>query len=665
MLSAAEISILSLCGYVVFRRRGYTFSEAWAFALISVLMAFSLLFQLAFLVHHPALMIVVEGIWSCWAVVVLWRERHRLTEAVSILGGFFKSHPAAGWIIAGGWVYLTGLALWVPPDALHWELLGRTLTMLRPAADSSPVIDCALDSPLPLNTVALPYLFLRHQTDIGVGLIGCMAYLSIGFSTYALARRYAWPPTAITVSLVVLSMPRFVLLATTPGFEIVPAAAALFCLLAAYRVIEAPNPTDLWFLIWGILFSIHAYSVFLAVPALMLPLTAIMLFRRHGVHVWWKTIKKHGGRSAAALLPALVFSQVWLIAWHRLACSVWAQNPPALAVLYNPDGIQGALANMGRYLLQSAHLTQPVESLLFHTTGLSISQVWEGIHRLLIQNFFGNQGAALPFQIRWSADQRFCWFGPFGFLLILPAIAYAVRRAPRRLKAIAIAAVGYFFLVSLVLAWQPENVRFFDFFFACGGFCTALFLTPWRVSARGRRALQVAGAILMIYASAFNHHKPALGFRALTRVLRQDSQTSEHVRTGNMLQLLVEGSIWRQALWGPERLGPARRFFGDDRVIRTVRQVPASARLWVIAGDAAHAYPFLLRLPSASYVPARHFTFDRLARAPGKPPLYLVFADRAVPERPSSINAAILWRADSERQNLPGGLVRIDGAGGA
>ena len=96
-----------------------------------------------------------------------------------------------------------------------------------------------------LNILILPHLFLRCQTDWGVGILGFMAYLSISFSTYALSRRYAWPPTAATASIIVLSLPRLVYLSTSPGHEIIPTATALFCLLALFRAVESPNlPND-------------------------------------------------------------------------------------------------------------------------------------------------------------------------------------------------------------------------------------------------------------------------------------------------------------------------------------------------------------------------------------------------------------------------------------
>jgi hypothetical protein len=665
ILSAAEILILNFCGYVVFRRWRYTFSESWAYALMSVLMVFSLLFQLTFITGLPLFSSAVEGLLILGAVGILGRERRKLIDLCFIVRQFLQNHPAAGLVIIVAWLYLALTAFCIPPETHHWDLLSRTLTILQTGAwsGSEPSIlrNCGVDDPMPLNTIVLPYLFLRHQTDLGVGLIGCMAYMSIGFSTYALSRRYAWPPTAIIVTLIVLSMPRFVLLASTPGFEIVPGAVALFCLLAAYRAIESPNLKDLFYLIWGILFSIHACSLFLAVPAILLPLTAILLFRRHGFNIWWKTVKSHRWQAAAAILPAVIFSQVWLVVWTRIVCRIWVHNPPTLAVVYNPDGIQGALANIGRYLLQSAHLTQPVDRLLYHTTGLSLSRLWEGIHALVVQNVFGQRGAALPFQITWTTDERICWFGPFGFLLVLPAIAYAVSRAPRRLKSIAVAASGYFFLIALVPAWRPENVRFFDFFFVCGGFCTAFFLSPWRVSARGRRVLQFIGTMLLLYAAAFNHFKPALGFDAFLNSPRQESLPQGQTRSTGGLQRLLTGSIWWQTRWGSDRLGPARHLFGDDRVEQVLVRVPQTAKLWVIAAETAHAYPFLLRRSSAAYLPVQRFALDRLAAAHRHETLYLLFADRPPPDLPPSMGAEILWRTDSETAPFGGALIRING----
>ena len=111
----------------------------------------------------------------------------------------------------------------------------------------------------------------------------------------------------------------------------------------------------------------------------------------------------------------------------------------------------------------------------------------------------GDLGAAAPFSVSWAPGAAGAWFGPLGFFLVLPAVAYALVRGPRRLKAVAVAMAGYVYIVTLAVAWAPGNARYFTVLFACCGFMTAFFLPPWRFSSGGKRRLQVIGALLLFY----------------------------------------------------------------------------------------------------------------------------------------------------------------------
>ena len=93
--------------------------------------------------------------------------------------------------------------------------------------------------------------------------------------------------------------------------------------------------------------------------------------------------------------------------------------------------------------------------------------------------------------LAWAAGTDLSWFGPFAFFLILPAILYAAFKAPRRLKAVAVALLGYCYLMILIPAWIPGNARLFTIFFATGGYFVAFLLPPWRLSRRQRSLLQI------------------------------------------------------------------------------------------------------------------------------------------------------------------------------
>ena len=155
---------------------------------------------------------------------------------------------------------------------------------------------------------------------------------------------------------------------------------------------------------------------------------------------------------------------------------------------------------MGRYLLESIHLTQLIERVSQWVFDLSPVAWFQRVHDGPMASLFADQGAVEPFKIIWVTGTDLSWFGPFAFLLILPAVLYAAFKAPRRLKAVAVALLGYFYLMTLIPAWRPGNARLFTIFYATGGFFVAFLLPPWRLSRRQRSLLQMLNGVLFFYA---------------------------------------------------------------------------------------------------------------------------------------------------------------------
>lgn len=330
-------------------------------------------------------------------------------------------------------------------------------------------------------------------------------------------------------------------------------------------------------------------------------------------------------------------------------------------VVYNNDGLQGTAANTIRYLLQSIDLTPPVDNLLNWAMGFSVSGLLQRVYESLVAPVFDGRGAAAAFQIVWGADERLSWFGPFGFVLILPAIVYSVRRAPRRLKAIAVALVGYFFLVALIPAWQPENVRYFDVFFLCGSVCTAFFLPPWRLSRRGRRVLMTIGAGLLVYAAACNEHKPAFtlpnGLASPGAGAPRAAPHSEVDRAARPIS--ATGSIWTASDWGRKRCWAAPLIYGDDRLEAAGSLVDKSERLWLIYEDSSFTYPFLRRFPAAETAPLREITRQMMTSSRGRRIAYLMFVDCSPPQWLDGGNGSLLWKATLDTAKVPGALIHL------
>jgi hypothetical protein len=563
------------------------------------------------------------------------------------------------------WSYLALLALVIPPGTAYWQSIARVLEFeshgtLFPAGMST-LMGANQGLPASANILILPHLFLRFHGDAGLGLLGFAAYLSIGFSVYALSRRYAWPSTAFTVVVIVLSMPRMVYLATSPGYEIIPTAVALFCLLAVFRTVESPNVRDLYLLLLGLVFMISKATLQLAFPLVLVPLASLLLFRRHGLVTWWHLVAARPSILLLFSIPALIFSPLLPLV-HSLLANGSSDGTRILStVAYNNDGLQGTAANAIRYLLQSIDLTLPVDNLLKWAMGFSVSGLLQRVYETLVVPVFDGRGTATAFRIAWGADERFSWFGPFGFGLILPAVVYSVRRAPRRLKAVAVALVGYFFLVALIPAWRPENVRYFDVFFLCGSVCTAFFLPPWRLSKKGRRVLMIIGAGLLVYAAACNDHKPAFTLPSGLTGPETDAYGAA-LRPGDkraVKPVIPAGSIWTASDWGRKRNWAVPLIYGDDRVEAADRLVGKSERLWLIYEEPALTYPFLRHFPTAETIPLREISREMVTSSRGRRVAYLMFVDCPPPQWLDQRDGTLLWKATLDTATVPGALIRL------
>jgi len=330
--------------------------------------------------------------------------------------------------------------------------------------------------------------FLRFGIDFGSGIFCFLAYLSIGFSTYALARRYSWHPTAFTIAILVMSMPRLVVQAIYPGTQIISVAVALFCILAIYRTVEMPNLTDLILLILGLFFCISGNISSMIFAPILLVLSCVVLFRRHGI-ITWKSILGKNFYTFFAVVPAAIFSQCWLKdSWSGVFSSI----------SFNNDGIQGALANFIRYILESFYFTASIDIIFERVFKWNMAQALESLYNFCVRPFLGESGAVQVFHLTGVPNEMFS-FGPVGFFLVLPALLYAMVKGPRRLKAVATAFFVYFYLVSLIIAWAPGNAMFFELFYVCAGFSIAFFFPPWRFTKRNKKFFQTAGCFLLFF----------------------------------------------------------------------------------------------------------------------------------------------------------------------
>lgn len=486
--AAVEAALLCWAATALFHRARYPFAEAAAYGIACTLMLYSFLFQTAAWTGLAFLSPALEAVLVVAACVVLLRGRP-ITLVWAPLRGILTSHPLPAGALAAALAYLLFRAMDAPSGFGQWPWMWPVLDLQR------GIGFCGTETGGSFNHAILAHLVLRHHIRFGLGLFGFLSYLQVGLASYALARRYAWPPTALTASLVVLSAPRLVMHAVTPGVEIAAAAAAVFVLLALYRNVEEPNSLDTVLMLLGIAFCASAGPVGFALPPVLLGLAAVVLYRRHGGRYWWALGRRGPFWVLAALLPVTVFLQPW-----RLFCPETPSLPTAAApALHNADGLVGGLANLLRYLLEALHPTAGVEFLVHGWWGVSLEAVAQRTGEILLLPAIGAKGAGEAFRIQWEATPGLSWFGPLAWLLVGPGWLKALVRGPRRLKAVAVALAGYVYLATLLPAWVPGNASLFTPFWCGSGFMVAYLLPPWRLTRNRKLALQALCAALLLW----------------------------------------------------------------------------------------------------------------------------------------------------------------------
>ena len=257
----------------------------------------------------------------------------------------------------------------------------------------------------------------------------------------------------------------------------------------------------------------------------------------------------------------------------------------------NGDGFIGGAANLTRYLFQSVDLMAPVEVVCSKLLKISLPYEVQKVYEHLFGWIFGAAGAskAYPqFFVAWGNHEAVSWFGPLGWLLILPAICYATARGRKQIQGLGATGIVCFVIVSYMVAWMPGNNRFMSLVFGSAGLCVASLLNEAAEKRPGfLRWVQGVACLILVYSCAWNYAKPLL-------ISISPAKWPDQVLTK---------SIWAQSGFGTQRLFYADKFFKDDRVERFGEIVEPLARVALISGADSWVYHFFFIAPKASFVP--------------------------------------------------------------
>jgi hypothetical protein len=633
-----EIGVICLAGFILFRRSGYPLAEAVTCAIITTLMTLSCLIQAVFLLGVPTLLIPAEVILVVAAMWVISRHRATLVEAGQIVRRFMAAHPVVATVLLVAWGYMALQALLLPPH--NWDSMSAYLTRVLLFQQEKSLflknVTGYHQATFPVGSDILPHLFLRFYTDYGVILFNFLAYLAIACGVYALARHYGSIPEALCATFVVVSMPGLVYPAVSTKSDMMVAAVAIFCLLIGHHLIKQPHIQSILLLIYGILFGVSAKTTFIAFALSFIFFFGILLIRTHGWGLWPTVVIKHWKIVALASPPMMITSQIWLFVHNYFYWGGWSGPPDFVAAHSNRDGVWGALANLSRYFVQSAHFLRPVDILFERVTGYWLTAIFQQIYdRTLEQPLWRGAGALYPFILEWPPLEEYSWFGPLGFLLILPAIGYALWRGTAPLRALALTLLGFAFVVAWQVPWMPWNGRFFILFFVGGGVCLAYLLQNWPIPRRAIPLIYLSAGLILAFGVIANNAKPLLP------IYRYPNE-----------------SVWTGTAWGQDRLYYARNHFGDDRVAQFAATIPRNAQVGLIAGSTSWIYHYLLTRPDVTFVILNQFDPATQQSKLRELDYLLCVTLDCHPLAQSSPTATLIWQAGGQAKQ-EGALYRL------
>jgi hypothetical protein len=519
VLLTLEIGVFCLGSFVWLRSRAhpYPIAAALALGIIVGLGLLSLLLQVAFLLGLPELAPLLELVVLGGIIGGQWRQWRRVGDLPQAIKPLWQAYPGVIAVLSASLTYLFLQALLLPPsswDALVYHL-PRVLLWEQNRSLFLREFTIPQQAVFPVGSDILFHLFLRWQTDYGLGLFSWLAYLVILVGTYALVRPRVSPAIALTTAIILASLPEIVYQATGTKNDILLAAAALGCVIWADRWRQYPTIEPIFGLWLTVCFGIAIKTSFVLFAGFFGLLWLSLVMQRGQGLLLVRLLIHHWARVAGVLLPALVLSQVWLFWDNHHQFGHWLGPTDFAFINQNNDGLFGAIANLIRYSLQSIHLLRPVDQLWASLWGWSLTGALQTFYDSLLAPLLGKAGFAeiakdQSFEIVWEPREYVSWFGPMGIFLIVPAVFWCVFKEKGLPRVMGLVTILLVLAISYKIGWSPWKSRFFTLVFTCSGLCVAMFLKHLNPNQWWLSSLRWLSVAILLYASLYNYTKPMI-----------------------------------------------------------------------------------------------------------------------------------------------------------
>jgi hypothetical protein len=304
-----------------------------------------------------------------------------------------------------------------------------------------------------------------------------------------------------------------------------------------------------------------------------------------------------------------------------------------------------------RYAVQSFQVLSATDTVARSIIGHRPSAVVEGAYRRTLEPVLGLEGMSQVRGIsrleispdRWGDGENGAWFGPLGFLVVLPSVVLAMARGPAPARMAAVVSAASVLLIARFVAWMPWNGRFFSASFASAAPCVAWAVDRYAPRWRAQAALRLLACAILYYACCFNQAKD----------LVRPYDIFQSLRALRPVRGLVTDSIWYRTRFGRDRAFYWRAQFGDDRVSRVSRELPPGARVALVTRWNAWVFPFLQSRRDVRFLPV-----------PWGQPLpmpvdYVLCLNVACPPETLPAGAQVLWSVSASPAVKAGTLARV------
>jgi hypothetical protein len=542
LLPLSEIVFFCLGSYVWLRGREHPYRVAAALSLgiISGMGILSFLLQVGFLAQRPSMIPFLEV--GAIAIILwqTWGQWHHLGDLWKRLVQAWQNNPGLLSLGAIALAYLFLLAVLLPPSSWDATIYHLPRVLLWEQNRSLFLRDFTIpqQAVFPVGSDILFHLFLRVQTDYGLGLFSWLSYVSLLFGTFALARSHFNHAIALTTALTIVCLPEIVYQATATKNDIFLAAVALACVLWANRWLNIQSLESLIGLGLTLCFGVAVKTSFVLFAFFFVPLWLSMVIGQKRLIILLRLLVVHWRRVLLCLIPAGVLSQVWLFWDNYQQFGEWIAPADFAFINQNNDGIVGGIANGIRYGLQSLHFLRPVDEWCHRLLGWRLTSLLQSIYDTIVEPIVGKAGFAeiaieLPFRILWEPREYASWFGPMSVVLIYPAVLWSLVRGKGLARIMAAVSILLAMTMSYELGWSPWKNRFFTLVFTSAGFCVAAFLHQMRPRQWTHAAIRWLSIVILGYACLFNYTKPMIPSSSFP---------------------LGQANIWIQSQWSRDRL---------------------------------------------------------------------------------------------------------------